>query len=491
MKRKFINIVNDDGKEKKSITLPRNKTDSIKRSKVITVVEDNDDNDENDDNDDNEDTKEEEKTTPKTTTKTTTKIQVSARLNQRLKRTCKCSSRVACVHFNLALVRPDLVEQWHPDNKKAICEYLPMSQKKVKWKCSNNKSCTCPHVWEATIGHRTWSGSNCPFCSGRKKCACDTLEAKHPHLQAEWHEDNRPMCEYSPGSRDIVKWRCARGTCSCTHVWTTRIVDRTGSKPRGCPFCANLKLCNCNHLEAKHPELKIEWHPDNKAMNTYHHSSYEKVLWICSRALYGCPHIWVAAIDRRTRTTLASGCPFCANRKLCSCNNLEAQHPNLKAEWHPDNVAMNTLPPGSDRMVRWICAKRHEWSAVVHQRTGQRAHGCPHCAHSKSYSNAQIKWLKEIEIKDHISIRNALSAEGEFKIPTIGKVDGYHKETKTVYEYHGDYWHGNPSHYAPYAINPTVKKKYGDLYNQTLARDARIRKLGYRLIVKWETDLPI
>jgi len=75
-------------------------------------------------------------------------------------------------------------------------------------------------------------------------------------------------------------------------------------------------------------------------------------------------------------------------------------------------------------------------------------------------------------------------------IPEIGRVDGFCKETNTVYEFHGDFWHGNPNRYPPDEEHPMIRgKTYEDLYEKTLLRDQKIRDLGYNLVVKWETDL--
>ena len=85
-----------------------------------------------------------------------------------------------------------------------------------------------------------------------------------------------------------------------------------------------------------------------------------------------------------------------------------------------------------------------------------------------------------------IQIQHALSPEGEFKISNIGKVDGYCQTNNTIYEYHGSYWHGNPSLYDSNDINKQLDKTFGELYQKTLERDKKIRELGYNLIVKWE-----
>jgi hypothetical protein len=77
---------------------------------------------------------------------------------------------------------------------------------------------------------------------------------------------------------------------------------------------------------------------------------------------------------------------------------------------------------------------------------------------------------------------------GEYYLEGVGYVDGYHHETKTVYEYHGSYWHGDPRIYPSEGLNKSVGKTFGELYRETLKRDDKIRALGYRLITKWERN---
>lgn len=88
----------------------------------------------------------------------------------------------------------------------------------------------------------------------------------------------------------------------------------------------------------------------------------------------------------------------------------------------------------------------------------------------------------------NIKIRHAGSAEGEFNIPNVGKVDGYCKENNTVYEYHGDYWHGNPLKFNPEDLNERANVTFGELYQRTVQRDNKIKQLGYNLVVKWESE---
>lgn len=111
---------------------------------------------------------------------------------------------------------------------------------------------------------------------------------------------------------------------------------------------------------------------------------------------------------------------------------------------------------------------------------------CPKCSNNQ-YSKQQIEWLNFIQSKDNIVISHALN-EGEFNIPnTLFKADGYCKETNTIYEFHGDYWHGNPSRYDP-DKKTYFGKTFRELYEKTLEREKQIKDMGFNLITIWESD---
>jgi len=413
-------------------------------------------------------------------------------IKNRVRPTCKgcpyCFNNKPCPHNNLSTVYPHLIGQWYEGNDKSISEYSHKSGVSVWWVCKHNV-CGC-HIWQAKIASVTNSKSKttgCPYCDGKKVCVHNNLETKYPHLKEEWDPINGPMSEYAPHSGDIVSWVCfSNKLCNC-HKWDTRINDRTKENPTDCPYCCNQKVCDHNNLEILYPHLRKEWNSKNKTlMKEYAPHSSEKVWWVCPKNICGC-HEWIASIDNRTRET-ETGCPYCSSKLLCCHNNLEALHPELIKEWHPNNIKpMNEYFPSSNDIVWWICSKNntHIWETSPNNRT--RPSSCPKCSKNKGYSEKQIIWMTEIENIENIVIQHACKAEGEFKIQGIGKVDGYCKENNTVYEYHGDYWHGNPIIYDPNEINPTNKISYGELYNKTILRDESIKKLGFNLIVKWET----
>ncbi len=396
-----------------------------------------------------------------------------------------------CDHNNLEINCQHLVEEWHPDNPLLMSNYSKGSSKLVKWRCVNNTTCNCLHDWKASISDRTRANPRgCPWCSGNRFCDHTSLSGKCSQIIIdEWHPDNGSMTDYSLNSHSIVKWVCSVSKCDC-HVWRASIGSRTG-KNSNCPFCANLRLCDHNNLDALHPELRIEFHPDNpKPMKEYSPGSEKSILWRCSNIEKNCGcHVWSARIYSRTGPC-CRGCPFCANQRICEHNNLETLFRNLVDEYHPDNPKpMNSFAPHTQTKVRWVCRtnKSHVWNAWIAHRTGPIKSGCPQCT-TNGYSVKQINWLSEIETNENICIQHACKPGGEYKLPIVGKVDGYCVTNNTVYEFHGDFWHGNPNKFNRDDMNTVVKKTFGELYDKTIIRDAMITSMGYILVTMWESD---
>ncbi len=117
-----------------------------------------------------------------------------------------------------------------------------------------------------------------------------------------------------------------------------------------------------------------------------------------------------------------------------------------------------------------------------------RGENCSRCS-KVGYSKVQIEYLTFLEGYYNIAIQHKGNSAKEHSIKTTRwKADGYHKDTNTVYEFHGDYYHGNPRRYAASVMNVKLGFTMGTLYKRTIKREARIRELGYNLVVIWEMD---
>ena len=106
--------------------------------------------------------------------------------------------------------------------------------------------------------------------------------------------------------------------------------------------------------------------------------------------------------------------------------------------------------------------------------------GCVKC--TSSISNAEIEWLDLLGIQQN-NRQKVLTIDNK-KI----KVDAYDPETNTIYEFYGNYWHGNPEKFSHKDINKKNKISYKKLYDDTLAREKIIKDAGFNLITIWESE---
>ena len=133
------------------------------------------------------------------------------------------------------------------------------------------------------------------------------------------------------------------------------------------------------------PLLQSQWdHPSNAHLGNVvikpHASS--KVWWTCSQCPDGHPHKWLAAPDSRSgkKGRKGSGCPFCANQKVCQHNSLHTKAPHLVPEWSEKNErSPHGFTVKSNKKAWWQCTCGCEWEAAIDDRCGIGTR-CPDCA---------------------------------------------------------------------------------------------------------------
>ena len=106
----------------------------------------------------------------------------------------------------------------------------------------------------------------------------------------------------------------------------------------------------------------------------------------------------------------------------------------------------------------------------------------------ESCSKTSIAWLDWLIADSGAKIQHALNG-GEVNLDKIGRVDGFSKDTKTVYEFQGCFWHGCRKCYNGDTINTKNQIDMLSLRKQTLEKNERIRSAGYNLIETYECDL--
>ena len=231
---------------------------------------------------------------------------------------------------SLAVLRPDLMREWHPTRNVELDPYKigQHSHRRVWWRCGE-----CGHEWAASPNERTSAGRGCPVCARRRSIAA-TVERNRrfrvprersiaiirPDLLEEWHPDlNAGLDPFAVAafSQRRVWWRCSNRACS--REWQAAVTNRAKSAGLGCPACANrrrgerLALADRDRsLAALNPHLLAEWHPTrNGSLDPYaiKPGSERRLWWRCRY----CGRDWQAPPMSR-RHSPRGGCPTCATR---------------------------------------------------------------------------------------------------------------------------------------------------------------------------------
>lgn len=168
----------------------------------------------------------------------------------------------------------------------------------------------------------------------------------------------------------------------------------------------------------------------------------------------------------------------------------QTKNMEVLSNWLADNKDIEFLEPFlNDRtkllVKHTICG--HIWNPSVNTLKKSRKagnSGCPKCSDGKQHSSMAIKWI------DSFSNPNIIHAEnGGEKSFLNYKVDGYDPTTNTIYEFHGDVYHGNLDKFDPnYRCHPFDKSVTAEqLWQKTFNRMLELSKIA-TVIYIWEND---
>jgi predicted RNA-binding Zn-ribbon protein involved in translation (DUF1610 family) len=263
---------------------------------------------------------------------------------------------------------------------------------------------------------------------------------------------------------------------------------------KGCPKCG-IEKCKQSRKKIKN----VFDHQKNQEIirifeqihfGTYDYSyvkyinSYTKIDVLCK--IHGMFQI------RPTSHLQGHGCQKCANvyRKKALKDNHSKKPISINDFKNRGNVIHNykfnydkVFFDKTSDYITIICPKHGDFIQQV--RNHLSGHGCPYCGKS-CISKISQTWL------DHIGVSNIVGQTREVWIEISPdkkfRADGFDPSTNTVYEFHGDFWHGNLNIYPADFINPVNKKTMGELLKKTQERSTLIRDAGYNLVSIWESD---
>ena len=368
----------------------------------------------------------------------------------------------------LSLLFPRVAEQWHPSlNGSLTPNDISYGSNKVFWWL-----CEKGHEWEDTVNHRCVGSRGCHYCSGHKVCEDNCLETVNTELAKQWHPtrngDLTPK-DVTKSSDKVVWWVCEKG-----HEWESNVTNRTNGN--GCPGCSGKKAYKDNCLATLRPDIAVQWHPTlNGELTPYDVTvrSGKELWWMCEKS-----HEWCVSVYNRTN---GNGCPYCSGKRVCEDNCLATLRPDIAAQWHPiknGNLTPRDFTCGSEKRVWWLCENGHEWKTSIENRT-YLGYGCKLCGNGP-VSKVSQQWLDSLGIPQ---------GNREVLLPDLKiRVDAFIPETNMVYEFFGDYWHGNPKRFKQSRLNRSVGKTFGQLYDETKARLSRLEEAGYKVVYIWEND---
>lgn len=330
--------------------------------------------------------------------------------------------------------------------------------------------------FDAHVYHKV--GCKCSTTTRRKKCndAKKLLNENYnaavlyPHLVSEWSDKNhKKLHQLLPQSKYKGKWNCLTG-----HYYEMWLSMRISGK--NCPHCNMSKLYD-------NPDAVAMWDPENeRGISEFSYGSGQVAKFICDCVIDGQPakHKFTMRICNFNK---GERCPFKAGKLVDETNSLLKNHPEFMKFWDYERNTANpsSLTYGSGVKVWLKCEEGHSW-----QNNPNAYKPYPICreCYVTGQSVVALAWLESL----NLPLQHARDG-GEFRIPgTNWRADGYHEATNTIYEFHGSFWHGDSRLYAPDEINVITGKTHGHAYQKTIDRDAKIRELGYNLVVMWEKD---
>lgn len=172
----------------------------------------------------------------------------------------------------------------------------------------------------------------------------------------------------------------------------------------------------------------------------------------------GCPQ---CGFQRRAQTHLSSTSDF-----IISATK---KHGNRYSYDFSDYVSAMTP-------IKIICRKHGAFMQKPSDHLD--GHGCAKCA--KTVSNMETYWLNTHQIPEESRNISVYAGSRRFY------VDGYYNGI--IYEFYGDFWHGNPELYQPQDHCKVTKKTFGEMYNKTIERKKFLEEHGFQVVCEWESN---
>lgn len=377
-----------------------------------------------------------------------------------------CSGKKPSAEYNLAIMHPQLLSEWHPiKNNFNPTDITPGSKKIAWWKCKFGHEWAAP-VYSRAAGHGC---SKCNFRSSRLEVRI-YCELKHIFSDVLWQPkiNKREVDVFIPSDSiaiEIDGWYWHKSTdryhadqmkdtlLKQNGINLVRVIDdrlnnlqnehsvvyKNGENEYDVilrllmflidkfPFSSEILEKIHVYLAGKGYKNETEYNhifsclPGPILANSIANNEMLVREWHSKNSLlpenysngsktkvwWLCEkgHEWEATIGSRSA---GRGCPFCSGKRVCSENNLLVKHPELSKEFHPTkngSLTPDLILPKSNKKIWWLCTQGHEWQAIVCNRySGAR---CPDCAGKRLSTNHNLAIKYPALLKEWHETKNA------------------------------------------------------------------------------------
>lgn len=304
--------------------------------------------------------------------------------------------------------------------------------------------------------------NGCKYCSGDLVNETNSFATVHKEFSKNIISPDPNKHTYGSHAECLVNCK------TCNNEYVSKFYTLTKSIKKGnngCPYCSGLKISKNTSIGVKFLEIA-----KNIIDDPFKLSIKDKFMFKC----FSCNYIHKTTLKR-----IKDKCRYCNRFEANENNNITKTHPEILEYW---DYEKNKIKPemhlyGSGNKVYIKCKKCAFSREKFTHALGDNL--CRYCA-MNSVSKAEKQWLDSLNIP--IECRQIIL---KIKNKTI-YVDALYNGI--IYEFNGDFWHGNPNKYNPNEINKVSKKTFGELYNKTLEKEKFLKENGYNVIGIWESD---
>ena len=404
--------------------------------------------------------------------------------------TKETSERVRHMAENVSTKLRDPVLRKRLDEKKrlSITEIMQkIGASKTDWKIvsdfssytrQSDKNIAC----ECFAGHRSLislidiiNNVKCKVChphrnAGKLNPAHKDINVFFDRLMTKFKQD---AFSFDPNEYDglysPLHLKC--NTCHTTFIKAPRVLL---NERIGCPACAAISRGNTQRRTQEQFIMAVDNRKDQCFIYTPHEGQTFGNADFVIRTCKTCGTTQEQCISNQT--TVENGCSTCSQKKKHTTETFITKSKLIWGDMFDYSLANYT---NNKEHVTLRCKKSgHVFSCSPSNHFSLK--GCPDCAMKKFISAGEIEWLDSLAIPQ--GNRNVWINVNSQKFNVDALING------TIYEYYGDYWHGNPKRFDPERINVHAGITMQELYEHTTTREQTLRDAGYVMITMWESD---